>query len=368
MAFGYRRSITIDHTLCGSGNTSHFPFLFSTTDATFKTVGNGGKVQNASGYDLVFYSDITLTTILDFEVEKYVATSGKLIAWIRIPTLSVSSDVVIYLAYGNASISTFQGNVTGTWGDGGSGYFKLVQHFPGDEAGGTPGLLDSTSNANNGTNSSCTSSEIGLTSAPIDGAITPGATGKYTIADSASLRIADTDLVTIEFWWNGGDNGTVRTVLQKFDGTTGYQMYFVNSDKLEFPLYGNLGASNYITAQVNTTGPNTGAHHAFVTYDGSGLNTGINITYDLTLQTVNRGGTLSSTTSSTTAFTGVAQPGGSLQWNGSIDELRISKGIVRSTSYNTAGYNNQSAPSTFYALGSEVAISTGVAPRIIITG
>jgi hypothetical protein len=37
MAFTYKRSITVDHT----SDSTDFPMLFSTTDATFATVARG---------------------------------------------------------------------------------------------------------------------------------------------------------------------------------------------------------------------------------------------------------------------------------------------------------------------------------------
>ena len=55
--FGYRRAITIYDAMTPAGcpsSLSDFPVLVSYTDATLKTVANGGHVQNASGYDIIF--------------------------------------------------------------------------------------------------------------------------------------------------------------------------------------------------------------------------------------------------------------------------------------------------------------------------
>jgi len=97
VAFSHYRTITVDHTLCGASNSTDFPVLVSGTYTYLKTTGNGGEVTNANGYDIGFYSDSGLTTKLDWEVEKYVSTTGEIVAWVRIPTLSHTSDTVIYI-------------------------------------------------------------------------------------------------------------------------------------------------------------------------------------------------------------------------------------------------------------------------------
>ncbi|MEI6711229.1 MAG: DUF2341 domain-containing protein [bacterium] len=53
-------------------------------------------------------------TKLDHEIEKYVPTTGQLIAWVRVPALSASVDTVIYMYYSNAMVAD-QWNKTGVW-------------------------------------------------------------------------------------------------------------------------------------------------------------------------------------------------------------------------------------------------------------
>src|SRR5207302_9342021 len=57
--FGFRKPITIDHTKVGnSGATTltNYPFLYSVTDASLKSTANGGHVQHANGWDIIFRS------------------------------------------------------------------------------------------------------------------------------------------------------------------------------------------------------------------------------------------------------------------------------------------------------------------------
>ena len=70
MAYSYYRSLTINRSTCGAGTFSNFPVGFignSTTDTWLESVGNGGRIQNANGYDIAFFSDSALTTALKFE-------------------------------------------------------------------------------------------------------------------------------------------------------------------------------------------------------------------------------------------------------------------------------------------------------------
>src|SRR5262249_18698205 len=90
-----QRSITIDHTKVPS-TQSNFTVLVSVTDPTLKTVANGGHVANPNGYDIGFYADSGGTTKLKWEVEKYNGTTGNLIAWVKIPSVSSSTDTVFY--------------------------------------------------------------------------------------------------------------------------------------------------------------------------------------------------------------------------------------------------------------------------------
>ncbi|MBP6858197.1 MAG: DUF2341 domain-containing protein, partial [Candidatus Pacebacteria bacterium] len=137
----YYRAINIDYTKVPNTDQTDFPILVQGTYSYLKTVANGGKVQNANGYDIGFYSDSGLTTPLKFEINKWSATTGELIAWIKIPTLSHTTNTTIYMAYGNPSITTDQSDPAGVW----TNNYLSVWHL-GD--GTTLNLADSTSNNN----------------------------------------------------------------------------------------------------------------------------------------------------------------------------------------------------------------------------
>ena len=118
-----KRSMTIDHTKVPS-TQSNFTVLVSLTDPALKTVANGGHVANANGYDIGFYADSGGTIKLKWQVEKYDGTTGNLIAWVKIPSVSSSTNTVFYLMYGDSSINTNQSDPPNTW----DSNFKAVWH------------------------------------------------------------------------------------------------------------------------------------------------------------------------------------------------------------------------------------------------
>ena len=119
-SFNYQKSITIDRRQVGEPTTttlSNFPMLFNLTDPALKHKGYaGGHVENANGHDIIFQAldDATCggaglaPCSLDHEIERYNASTGELIAWVRLPSVNAQaarSDTVICLNYGNASIT-----------------------------------------------------------------------------------------------------------------------------------------------------------------------------------------------------------------------------------------------------------------------
>ena len=89
--------------------------MFNTTDQDLASVDNGGHVASPSGFDILFSSDPNGMTKLDYELEKYDPATGQVVAWIRIPTLSHTTDTVLYVFYGNSNITSTQQNPAGVW-------------------------------------------------------------------------------------------------------------------------------------------------------------------------------------------------------------------------------------------------------------
>ena len=184
-----QRTLTIDHTKVPS-TQSNFTVLVSVTDPALKTVANGGHVVNANGYDIGFYADSGGTTKLKWEVEKYDGTAGNLIAWVKIPSVSSSTDTVFYLMYGDSSINTDQSDPPNTW----DLNFKAVWHLGN---GSTLSLNDSTSNGNGLANVGAT----GATTGKISGGAGPFNGTSQCLKTISSINLG-TNKVTLSAWVN----------------------------------------------------------------------------------------------------------------------------------------------------------------------
>lgn len=332
MAYTYSRSITIDHTKCGATDSSNFPFLFSTTDATFKTVGNGGHVQNANGYDMAFFSDSGLTTPLNFEIERYNGSTGEYDAWIKAGTVSHTVDTVIYQGYGDASITTSQENITGTW----DANFLAVYHLK----DGTTLSAASSTGSNNGTASNTPTAGAGQ----IDGC------GSFASASSQSITLGTgmaPTAVTMEAWVNATSLPNAYNTAIARDGVSNFWAIYVKST-------GKLAI--YVTATGNVSYDGTGSHtlstgtwtYLAGTYStGAGLVGYFNNASD---QTAAANGTLTTGAVATSIANDPANAG--RFWNGLIDEVRISN-VARGVDWLLTSYNSQKSPSTFYTLGAE---------------
>ncbi len=355
MAYSWYRSVTIDHTKCGSSSSANFPALFSGTYTYLKTVGNGGLVTNASGYDIAFYADSAGVSLLDFELVNYDATTGTVEFWVRIPSLSNSVDTVIYLFYANPTISTYQGNTNGTW----NSNFKLVYHLP---DGTTLTAVDSTSGGRNGTLVNTPTATTGQ----IDGA------GNFVKASSQLIKnVASTPVstfpVTMSCWARISNttyaNGEFRALLALDELTAnpdaGFLLYTENiAGDHRFGVYTNHGANTYTILKTVTF--DTSWHQYFAVYTDSstysfyidgvmqtGLSSfGVPGSANPTPDSVSVGARIFNTTS-------IAGP-----WEGDLDEAHFLN-VALGADWILSEYNNQFNPSTFYTVGAATPVGGG---------
>ena len=125
------------------------------------------------------------------EIENYTATTGNLIAWVNVSTVSHTSDTTLLMYYGNAGVANQQ-NSSGTW----NSNYKGVGHLPN---GTSLTANDSTSNGNNG---SATGGMTGGVGKIGGGAQYPSSNtnDNISIADNASLDISAP--YTPSIWFN----------------------------------------------------------------------------------------------------------------------------------------------------------------------
>src|ERR1051326_1022443 len=347
-SYTYRRMITIDHTKVPNTDQTNFPLLISGTYSYLATAANGGNVQNANGYDVVFASDAGCATKLDHEVETYTATTGAVNYWVRVPLLSHTSDTTIYLCYGNSSITTDQSNKTGVW----DANYKGVWHL---SNGTTLNAADSTTTGNNGTISGAvaaggredggaslngTSDHIQVKAGKVDTSATTGTV-------SAWVKVSALDANGVVLGYGGADAALWGVYIREVSGS----YYFAMSAR-------KTNSGVYSTVRGNTVLA-TGAWY-YVTYstNGSAWKIRVNGAAAETLTNVlgtNTGdwlGDISPTTPDKSDIGGVYAGGAYSSvnfWHGILDEVRLSN-VERSDDWGSTDYNNQSSPATFYLI------------------
>jgi hypothetical protein len=118
------------------GPHAGFPMLVDVTNADLQNPA--GSMQSPQGYDIVFRGEDTTTCggpatcMLSHEIELYDAAAGRVIAWVRVPSL-VASTSVIHMYYGNTAITAptespegvFDADYVGVWhlGETGNGSY-----------------------------------------------------------------------------------------------------------------------------------------------------------------------------------------------------------------------------------------------------
>jgi hypothetical protein len=103
-----RQSLTIASAQVTGTLPNDEPLLVTLSDTTLKTVANGGQVQNASGYDIVFSSDAPGNVPLCAIKLAYSASAGTASFRVRVPSAAVGTT--IYAFWGDSAITSNQGN------------------------------------------------------------------------------------------------------------------------------------------------------------------------------------------------------------------------------------------------------------------
>lgn len=81
-----------------------FIFKYEITSNSLRTTGNGGYVTSSSGYDIRFES--ISGDKLPHRVESYNATTGHLIAYVKLPSWQVNAPIYFNIFFGNELITT----------------------------------------------------------------------------------------------------------------------------------------------------------------------------------------------------------------------------------------------------------------------
>ncbi|MDD5749166.1 MAG: DUF2341 domain-containing protein [Patescibacteria group bacterium] len=341
-SYNYRRTITIDNTKV-SGDLSHvdFPMLVSLTEDYLKSTANGGKVESANGYDIIFTSDEEGANQLSHEIERYNPATGELIAWVKIPALPGNTDTIIYMFYGNGDISTSQEDVYNTWDD----YHIMVYHKP----DGSSSAIKNSANANNQGTKKASGEPVEINGRIGKAQDYDGSNDYVNIPHHSSQLL--TSGMTISVWMKPDTLGGASSgrIIDKSNGSSAQAgwVLFCQSTYVSFTAAGALIRTS-ASGSINYNGSTW--YHVVVTVAANGTTT----FYINGVQSGSVGATnaLSGITSTSGVRIGNRSNATDRAFDGIIDELKVSN-ILRNVDWIKTEYNNQSSPSTFFAVGAE---------------
>lgn len=305
-------------------------------------IGNTASFSNANGACATSGILISLipkqyspTTKLKWDIEKYDATTGEVIAWVKLLTAYISSYTSYYITYADAGITTYQGDSVNAY----DSNYVGVWHLPN---GTTLSALDSTVNANNGTINGATA-----TTGKMDGAANFSSSADITIGSSASVNLSGA--FSFSVWASANvlpPTATIATIFHKLAGVdAGYELR-INGTDLTILSYNGTDHGAVWTYTL-TTGV---LYHISGGYDGT--------TWYLRVNAVQRATSIDATGAiSGTGTLLMGKSYGARFWDGVIDNLTLSN-IYRSTNWYDTEYNNQSDTTTFYSIGEAQSFST----------
>ena len=342
--FGYYKVITIDNTMVnGSTDLYNFPMLFSILDQDLHD-----DVQS-NGSDIAFANE---SIWLNHEIESfnqgYNGTHAELIVWVQIPTLSYSTTTNITMYYGNLTMGA-QENPSGVW----DSNYKGIWHLKEDPADSAPQFQDSTSNNNDGTASGGSGNLPIQEAGKIDGSL------KYDdffdrsvdVSDQSSLQLPVN--ITLSAWVKTSDVGTpdVDVIVAKWKDPALNKNYWLGRIDADLLFIVNETESVSVVTSTYIT-PDTW-HYIVGVADSSGAGS-LRLYIDgFEVNTNSYSGTSNTGTGDLSIGKSPGSP--SQEWNGNIDEVRVSN-IVHSADWIATEYNNQYDPPTFFTIGSEIKI------------
>jgi concanavalin A-like lectin/glucanase superfamily protein/type IX secretion system substrate protein len=339
----YKQEITLQSSQVPGSGRNNFPVLI--TQANLDTAFFSNCQQsNPLSMDIVFM-DATETTVLYREIVHFDSGNQEFEAWVLIPTLSGSTNTILYMHYGSP---TGVANDPETWPTA----YRGVWHMQDTPAGSADDILESTAYGNHGTSQAMDLADH------VPGQIShalnfDAADYEYlNCGNDASLALAGD--FTISAWVQmdsaSAPDSYMRIVSKKNDSpdADGYGWSY-NPFTDIMHVYG-IWTSNYAYATLSldtnwhyVTAVVSGTNVAFYS-DGSSLSMTNN--------------TISTLITNTNDFLIANQDAlNPRYYAGQLDEIRVYAGTFN-TNWIATEYNNQSNPGSFYSVGSEIFIGT----------
>jgi hypothetical protein len=336
----YRKKITIDHDLV-EDDLSNFPILIKTVDSDLAS-----KAQD-DGDDILFIDDSSDSIKLPHEIELFDGSSGELVCWVNLNSISGSQDTDFYMYYGNSDCDSQQ-CPSEVWENG----YVMVQHL--EETSGTH--YDSTIYGNDGT---C----INGTDQNAEGFILGGdgfdGTDDWINCGNDNSFNLNYEL-TLEAWVNrNGDGiGNFPSIISRSGSSYNrYQLrYKPENDTAQF----FLGDGSGYTIVDSDDDLELGEwYHLVATWDGTNMYLFVDGIEQANVST------FTGTPITSVADLELGRYTEQNYFQGLVDEVRISN-IYRDSSWIITEYNNQNDPSNFLEIGPEEG-GENVPPTVEIT-
>jgi hypothetical protein len=307
---------------------SDFPVLVEITDSDLME-----KARN-DGSDIVF-TEADGKTKLDHEIESYDRKTGDLVAWVRVPFLSASSDTLIYMYYSNPEIPN-QENIEGVWKYGYVGVYHM------DENIGS--ITNSASQTNNGTRVNFPTQAKGH----IGYGQKFAGLGADDLFNIGNLGLADgvNENLTMSFWANVNytlteDWGKIISKRNDADSDYVYHIGFNSAANKILGMHMNSDSSWSIPVDNDVW------IYIVATFDGTFKKIYLNTTE--ILSDPDSSGPITSSNADVSIGSRLTTQ----NIGGLLDEIRFSK-AVRSPVWIATEYNNQKDMASFITVGSEL--------------
>ena len=331
LGYGFERNITIDHSLvAGGADLYSFPVLIKLTGQDFLKTSPQGQVINTNGYDIIFTDESY--NKLDHQLEYYDGTNGDLIAWVRIPVLSISSNTIIKILYGNPQVNTDL-SVSSVW----DSHYKGVWHLDNNN------LKDFTSFDQAGTPYNTPTYPAGT----IYNALGLNGSNEYVQVNNApDLNFAGN--ITVSAWvYMDTRTRDQKIASNQNNSSGGYKFGIYTNNKVEFEIRNAANTASLNRDVAGGTVLSTGQWYYLAGMSSDILDSIMTFVNGIPERPFKKTGTLG--IASDNLVIGKEPFESNYYFDGRFDEIRISD-KVRSNGWLRTEYNNQSSPSTFYTL------------------
>jgi hypothetical protein len=349
LGYDHERNLTIDHTkVSGGTDLYNFPLLVSISGQSFLRTSPTGDIINSNGYDITFADENY--NKLDHQIEYYNGSTGDLIAWVRVPVLSVTSNTVIRMLYGNPQI-TADPSVTTVW----DSHYKGVWHLDNNS------LTDVTSFDAAGTPYNSPTYPGGM----ISGSVGLNGTNQWIeVINDPEINFAGN--ITVSAWARmNSANRDQKIAGNQNNSSGGYKFGIYTNNKVEFEIRNAANTASLNRDVAGGTVLTTGQWYYLAGVSSDVLDSIKTFVNGVSERPFKKTGTLG--VASNTLTIGKEPFSSQYYFSGMFDEIRISD-EVRSDGWLRTEYYNQSSPSTFYTLNDEATSCDNLPSESICTG